>query len=221
MEGSINIGLIDDQVLFRRALSGILAHHKKMKVILEDSSGVALLKHLELGGSIPDVLLLDLNLPDMDGMVITEKLRQYSADNPKIIILSAHSSEKYATHLIDLGANSFLSKDCEPDEVFRAIEDVYNKGYYFNEIVQQTIRLQKKNQQKKYTNLNELDLLTEREREIVLLICKDKSSREIADELSISIKTVETHRNNVMEKIGARSVSGIVLYAVKKGWIIL
>jgi DNA-binding CsgD family transcriptional regulator len=87
--------------------------------------------------------------------------------------------------------------------------------------VQQTIRTQKKNQQKRVSNLMGEELLTEREKEVVLLICRDKSSREIADELHISIKTVESHRNNAMDKIGAKSVAGLVLYAVKMNWVIL
>lgn len=221
MKDKIKLAIIDDQVLFRKALSSIIAYQKHIDIVLEDSSGASFLKHLELGSSLPDVLLLDLHLPDIDGMAITEKLRKHSPDYPKIIILSAHSTEKYATHLIDLGANSFLNKDCEPSEVFRAIEEVYSKGYYFNEIVQQTIRTQKKNQQKRVSNLMGEELLTEREKEVVLLICRDKSSREIADELHISIKTVESHRNNAMDKIGVKSVAGLVLYAVKMNWVIL
>lgn len=218
---TISLGIIDDQVLFRKALSGILNYQKNIQLVLEDSSGVAFLKHLELGGSLPDVLLLDLHLPDMDGMAITEKLRKRSPDFPKIIILSAHSIEKYATHLIDLGANSFLNKDCEPFEVFKAIEEVYYKGYYFNEVVQEVIRAQKKNQQKKTSHWQFGAELTEREKEVVLLVCKDKSSREIAEILHISIKTVESHRNNAMEKIGVKSVAGLVLYAVKMNWVVL
>jgi RNA polymerase sigma factor (sigma-70 family) len=220
MTETISVGIIDDQVLFRKALSGILNYHKKINIILEDSSGLALFKHLELGGAPPDVLLLDLHLPDMNGMLITEKLRNLSPEIPKIIILSAHSAERYATHLIDLGANSFLNKDCEPSEVLKAIEEVAEKGYYFNEIVQNSIRIQKKNQQKRIIDFYGQSL-TDREKEVLLLICKDKSSREIAEELDISIKTVESHRNNAMEKIGAKSISGMVLYAVKMGWVVL
>lgn len=219
MKETIGIGIIDDQVLFRKALSGILSYHKKINIVLEESSGLALFEHLELGGAIPDVLLLDLHLPDMDGMLITEKLRSLSSEVPKIIVLSAHSAERYATHLIDLGANSFLNKDCEPSEVVKAIEEVAEKGYYFNEIVQNAIRIQKKNQQKRMMDFRET--LTDREKEVLLLICKDKSSREIAEELNISIKTVESHRSNAMEKIGAKSVAGMVLYAVKMGWVLL
>ncbi|GAB4124355.1 MAG: response regulator transcription factor [Raineya sp.] len=221
MKEHISIGLIDDQVLFRKALSGILAYHKKIQITLEGSHGATLLEYLELGKELPDVLLLDLHLPDIDGIKLTEKLREKSAESPKIIILSAHSSERYATYLIDLGANSFLNKDCEPEELLKAIEEVHNKGYYFNETIQEIIRKQKKNQQKKYLNFNEQNLLTEREKEVVLLICKDKSSREIAEELYISIKTVESHRSNAMDKVGAKSISGLVLYAVKMGWILL
>jgi DNA-binding NarL/FixJ family response regulator len=215
----IKIALIDDQILFRKSLANILSYRDTMRIILEDTSGMKFIQHLEAGNTPPDVLLLDLQLPDMDGIEVTRQIKEKFPEQPiKIIILSSHPQERYATHLLDLGANSYLSKDCEPTEVIRAIEEVYSKGIYFTEELKKVL---KSRHEKQVPNIHNPALLTEREKDIVLCICQEMGSREIAERLSISVKTVETHRINIMNKIGTKSISGIILYAARIGWIIL
>jgi len=215
----IKVALIDDQVLFRKSLINILNYKDSIEVLMEDTSGITFLKYLEQGGTAPDVLLLDLQLPDMDGMEVTKQIKEkYPNELIRIIILSSHPQERYATHLMDLGANCYLSKNCEPQEVVKAIEEVYDKGLYFTEGLRKLLKV---NSEKPAPNLHNPALLTEREKEIVVCMCNEMGSREIAERLSISIKTVETHRTNIMNKIGTKSISGIILYAVRVGWVIL
>jgi two-component system, NarL family, response regulator DegU len=215
----IKVALIDDQILFRKSLANILSFRDSLQVILEDTSGLSFIKHLELGFNAPDVLLLDLQLPDMDGIEVTKQIKIKFPEHPiKIIILSSHPQERYATHLLDLGANGYLSKDCEPTEVIKAIEDVHSKGIYFTESLRQAL---KHHHEKQTPNLQNPALLTDREKDIVLCICHEMGSRDIAEKLSISVKTVETHRVNIMSKIGTKSISGIILYAVRMGWVVL
>ncbi|MCU0437130.1 MAG: response regulator transcription factor [Raineya sp.] len=215
----IKVALIDDQILFRKSLANILSFRDSIQVVLEEASGIAFIQYLESGFNTPDVLLLDLQLPDMDGIEVTRQIKMKFPEHPiKIIILSSHPQERYATYLLDLGANGYLSKDCEPQEVIKAIEEVHYKDIYFTE----NLRLALKNNHEKHIpSFQNTALLTEREKDIVLCICHEMGSRDIAERLSISVKTVETHRINIMTKIGTKSISGIILYAVRMGWVVL
>jgi DNA-binding NarL/FixJ family response regulator len=215
----IKVALIDDQILFRKSLVNILNFMGSIQVILEDTSGITFIEYLESGQVAPDVLLLDLQLPDMDGIAVTKQIKEKFPDHPlKIIILSSHPQERYATHLLDLGANGYLSKDCEPKEVIKAIEDVYSKGIYFTKSLRDAL---KDHHEKQIPSLDNTALLTDREKDIVLCVCDEMGSREIAEKLSISVKTVETHRNNIMHKLGTKSISGVILYAIRMGWVVL
>jgi DNA-binding NarL/FixJ family response regulator len=213
----IKIAIIDDQILFRKSLATILSYQKNLEILLEETSGTAFFKYLELGGTEPDVLLLDLHLPDINGMEITRRLRQNPTNPIKIIILSAHSQERYAGHLLELGAHSYLNKDCEPQEVVKAIYEVHERGFYFNAETKKALT-----QHHSITpDLQNPALLTEREKEIVIAICHEMTNKEISERLNISIKTIESHRANIAQKIGTKSVAGIILYAVRAGWVIL
>lgn len=220
----IRIAVIDDQILFRKSLVGILGLQPNLHILLEDASGVAFLRYLELNGEIPDVLLLDLHLPDIDGIEILKKIR---TGNPRIremgvIILSAYSQEKYAGHLFELGANSYLSKDCEPTELLQAINEVHHKGIYLNEGLKQIIQEHKKREVKTAAvNWANPSLLTDREREIAIYLAKGLTSKEIAAIFFVSTRTIETHKTNIMLKIGAKSVAEIILYVVRMNWLII
>ncbi|MDX1904839.1 MAG: response regulator transcription factor [Thermonemataceae bacterium] len=221
----IRIAVIDDQILFRKSLVGILGLQPDLHILLEDASGVAFLRYLELNGEIPDVLLLDLHLPDIDGIEILKKIRtgNLSIREMGIIILSAYSQEKYAGHLFELGANSYLSKDCEPTELLQAINEVHHKGIYLNEGLKQIIQGHKKKETKNTPSVNWENpaLLTDREREIAIYLAKGFTSKEIAEIFFVSTRTIETHKTNIMLKIGAKSLAEIILYVVRMNWLVV
>ncbi len=132
--------------------------------------------------------------------------------NVRILILSVHEDENFITDLIEHGAHGYLVKDSDPQEVFDAIQSVYSKGSYINERTLKAIqsRMGKKVKSKK-VNI----AITKREEEILQLVCQQYTAEEIAEKLYISVKTVNGHRNNLLQKTGSRNVTGLVLYAIK------
>jgi DNA-binding NarL/FixJ family response regulator len=134
----------------------------------------------------------------------------------RILILSVHEDENFITDLIEHGAHGYLVKDSNPQEVFEAIEAVYAKGSYINERTLKAIqgRIGKKIKSKKLNIV-----ITKREEEILQLVCQQYTAEEIAQKLYISVKTVNGHRNNLLQKTGSKNVTGLVLYAIKNNVI--
>ena len=217
----IYIGLIEDQLLFRQGIKAILATWKNIEVTFESADGYSVLEKLQELKKIPDVLLVDLSLPskgkeEYNGLRLTKELKQFYP-TIKIIILSGHENENFIAQLIENGAHGYLVKDSDPQEVYDAIQTVYSKGSYINERTLKAIQnnLGKNVKPKIISDLSNATL-TRREQEILELICQQKTTDEIAEELFISSKTVNGHRNNLMQKTGARNVAGLVIYALKQ-----
>ncbi|MCK8494773.1 MULTISPECIES: response regulator transcription factor [Spirosoma] len=212
---TINVAIADDQVLFRKGLLSIINGFEGIQVTLEAENGRALLEGLETATSFPDVVLLDLSMPELNGVEVTKRLNSaYPA--LKIIILSVYGEDRFVIHMIDLGVNGFLFKNVEPLEVERAIRTVVEKDFYVNDIF--LTAMKNRMSIKKPRQLLTVDLassLTPRELEVLGLICRQLTAQEIADRLSISTRTVDGHRNNLLEKTGARNTAGLVIFAVK------
>ncbi|MDB5211014.1 MAG: transcriptional regulator, DegU/LuxR family [Sediminibacterium sp.] len=216
MNPIIHVGLVEDQLLFREGMKAIISDWPGIKVIFESADGFSVMDKLKQAQTIPDVMLVDLTLPPSDqkefsGLDVTRSLLDQYPDI-KIIMLSVHDDENYIAQLIEEGAHGYLLKDCDPGEVREAIEAVHKKGSYINEITLRAIQnnLGHKKKQKK-PELN----ITKREEEILALVCQQFTAEEIAEKLFISVKTVNGHRNNLLQKTGSRNVTGLVIYAVK------
>ena len=210
----IKLALADDQNLFRKGMSMLLRELEGMEVTLECANGKDLLKAIAV---VPvDIVLLDLEMPVMDGVETMERMR---TDHPevKVLVLSMHSEEKFIVHLMELGANGYLLKTAEAAEVETAIRSVAESGYYFSDMVSQVMLqgLVKKDKVRPYFNV--VDPLSERELEVLKLICAEKTTPEIAERLFLSPRTVEGHRNNILLKTGARNVAGLVVFAMTNG----
>lgn len=210
----IKLALADDQNLFRKGMSMLLRELHGMEVTLECANGKDLLKAIAV---VPvDIVLLDLEMPVMDGVETMERMR---TDHPevKVLVLSMHSEEKFIVHLMELGANGYLLKTAEAAEVETAIRSVAESGYYFSDMVSQVMLqgLVKKEKVRPYFNV--VDPLSERELEVLKLICAEKTTPEIAERLFLSPRTVEGHRNNILLKTGARNVAGLVVFAMTNG----
>ena len=210
----IKLALADDQNLFRKGMSMLLRELEGMEVTLECANGKDLLKAIAV---VPvDIVLLDLEMPVMDGVETMERMR---TDHPevKVLVLSMHSEEKFIVHLMELGANGYLLKTAEAAEVETAIRSVAESGYYFSDMVSQVMLqgLVKKDKVRPYFNV--VDPLSERELEVLKLICAEKTTPEIAEQLFLSPRTVEGHRNNILLKTGARNVAGLVVFAMTNG----
>lgn len=210
----INVAIADDQVLFRKGVIALINSLDGMSMVLEASNGKDLLLKLAETTHLPHVILLDLKMPEMDGIETTKILRQ-RYPNVKIIILSIYNEERFILHLLECGAHAYLFKDADTEEVEKAIRAVANDGFYFTGKILQALQSQQK-KRKHITTLDDpLNTLTERELEVLKLICSEFSTEEIAEKLFISPRTVEGHRNNLLIKTGCRNVAGLVVFAFK------
>jgi len=210
----IRLALADDQVLFRKGMALLLRDMAGAEVVLECANGEELLAGLK--STLVDIVLLDLEMPVMDGM---ETMRRLRLEFPavKVIVLSSHDEEKFIAHLMELGANGYMLKNAEPDEIDTAIRSVAQSGFYLNDTVNRaTLHALVQKKQVKPT-FNDIDPLSERELEVLRGICKELTTAEIAEKIFVSPRTVEFHRNNLLLKTGARNAAGLVVYAMTKG----
>jgi DNA-binding NarL/FixJ family response regulator len=216
MSNTILIGLVEDQYLFREGMKAIINDWTDTKVIFESGDGFSVIDKLADMASVPDVMLVDLSLPPHEGKEFsglhTLQAIQNSFPDMKVVILSVHDDENYIAQLIEAGAHGYLLKDSDPKEVHEAILSVYHKGSYINNRTLQALINNMGNKKKeKKTSLE----ITKREEDILQLICQQYTAEEIANKLFISVKTVNGHRNNLLQKTGSRNVTGLVIYAIK------
>ena len=210
----IKIAIADDYKIFREGLKVGLSADDSLEVMLEADNGEELLKGLE--NNSPDVIIMDLKMPIMDGMEATKEVRK-KFPSIKVLVVSMYEDDKFIIHLMENGANGYLLKNAEPDEIRRSIYSVHENGYYFNDLVNKALlkKLVLKNNLKPSFNQN-IDL-TEREQEVLKMICEEKTAAEIAKEIVLSPRSVEGIRQRLIEKIGVRNTAGLVMFAVKNG----
>lgn len=217
MERKILVGLVEDQFLFREGMKAILNNWTDISITFEAAEGYTVLDKLKQTKEVPDVMLVDLSLPpngtkEFSGLMVTDMLLKHFPDM-KVLILSVHEDENFMVQLIEHGAHGYLVKDSDPQEVHDAIIAVYQKGSYINE---RTLRAIQGNLGKKKKPSTALDIqITKREEEVLQLVCQQLTAEEIAEKLFISVKTVNGHRNNLLQKTGSRNVTGLVIYAIK------
>ncbi|MDQ7949031.1 MAG: response regulator transcription factor [Pedobacter sp.] len=208
----INVAIADDQKLFRKGMVSLINSFDQMAMVFEAANGRELLDSCANATILPDIILLDLSMPEMNGL---DALKILKEDFPSIsvIILSSHEAENFILATIQAGANGYLAKNAEPEEVEQAIREVHKNDFYFTPPMLEIMR----RGLVKRSNLISLDsdLLTNREKEVLQLICKQYNSQEIADQLYLSHRTVEGHRNNLLQKTASRNTAGLVLYALK------
>jgi DNA-binding NarL/FixJ family response regulator len=208
----IKIVIADDYKIYRDGLKVGLSSDENMEIIGEADNGEDLMKVLE--NQSPNVILMDLKMPIMDGMEATKLVRQKYPDI-KVLVVTMYDDDKFIIHLMENGANGYLLKNTEPDEIIKSIYAVYENGYYFNDVVNKALlkKLVLKNNLKPSFNQN--IELTEREQEVLKLICEEKTAAEIAKEIFLSPRSVEGIRQRLIEKVGVRNTAGLVMFAVK------
>lgn len=210
----IKIAIADDHALFREGLVGILNSFEEFNVTCEAGSGPELLQNIAV--QLPDVILLDLKMPGMSGIEVTEQLKsQYP--QIKVIILTMHHQDDFILHMLYLGVNAYLLKDTSSKELKEAIVATHERDYYFDEKVSK-VMLQ--GLRKKHLHKPKLDSqirLTPREEEVLELICREYTTSEMAEKLFVSQRTIESHRKNLLEKLGAKNTAGLVIRAISQG----
>ena len=213
----LKVYIADDHTLFRKAMVNLLRSFERVTDVKDAENGKELLTLVKY--ELPDVVIVDLQMPVMDGTeTSTHILHKYP--DVKIIILAMHDSNKFILHMMELGVHAFLLKNTEPDELEKAIYAVADKDFYHNDLVASVLR----------KNVNEKRLsqrptfqhaeLTEREKEILLLICQELTMKEIGQRLFLSENTVRNHRVNIMEKVGVNNIVGLVKYAYEAGVVV-
>ena len=205
---SSRILLADDHALFLSGLSGLLARRPECEVVGTAANGA---ECLELIRTVPhDVVLMDIDMPVMDGIEATERALAEHPDE-KIITLSMHAEETFYFRMVEAGAKGFILKSADLDEVVAAIHVVCEGGSFFSqELLQHLVGSLKTSRHDQPE-----ELLSDREKEILLLICKGLSNQEIGDRLFISKRTVDKHRANILEKTGCKNTANLVVWAIK------
>ncbi len=210
----IKIAIADDYKIYRDGLKVGLAEDSNMEVVLEADNGKDLLSGLEKAK--PDVIIMDLKMPIMDGMEATKEVRKKFSDI-KVLVVTMYEDDKFIIHLMENGANGYLLKNAEADEIRKSIYAVHENGYYFNDLVNKALlkKLVMKREFKPSFN-QDIDF-TERELEVLKLICEEKTAAEIGKEIFLSPRSVEGIRQRLIEKVGVRNTAGLVMFAIKNG----
>ncbi len=211
----IRVLVADDHPVVRKGLQSCLARQDRLKIIGEAADGEeALQKALELA---PDVVLMDISMPRRDGLAVTQALRK-SAPQIKILVLSVHSNKDFIFRIIQAGAHGYISKEATPEQLFRAIETVYDGETFFStEIAQAALTHLVQNGGKREPFAE----LTTREREVLILIAQGQSNKEIANHLGIGVRTIETHRERIMRRLDIHSIAGLTKFAIANGLVSL
>jgi DNA-binding NarL/FixJ family response regulator len=214
-ERPIKVAIADDHALFRAGVKTALSSKKDIELIAEADNGMQLLhllRHIE-----PDVILLDIQMPIMDGIQTLPEIRKLRPD-AKVIILSMHNDHSMISKLMEIGANSYLTKNSDSETIYQAIRTCHDQEFFFNELTNKALLTGLRTKRTDGIHHQEADL-SEKEMRVLKLMCEEKTTKEIADIVEISPRTVEAIRDKLKTKTGAKSMAGLVMYAVKNGII--
>lgn len=210
----IDVVITDDHKLFRKGIRSLLGDFDFINRLYEAGNGRELLELLEKTIPKPDLILLDLKMPEMDGIEANKKLKELYPEI-KVIILTMEDDEQLIIHLINEGVNGYLMKNADPDELEIAIKRVIENDFYFTDDISALV-FRNLVSGKKVEKIVE-PILTPREIQVLELICKEYTAAEIAEELVLSVRTIDGFRSKLLEKTGTKNMAGLVVYALKNG----
>ena len=207
------IVLADDHTIMRKGLRSLLEKESNIEVVAEAENGrttVQLVRELK-----PDVVIMDISMPDLNGIDATHQIIDMEPD-VKVIALSMYSERKFVAGMLKAGASGYLLKDCAFDELSRAIRTVIQDQTYLSPKVASTV-IQDYMKHLSKDEASVFTTLTDREREVLQLLAEGKSTKQIASDLFVSVKTIETHRQNIMNKLKLYNIPDLVKYAIREG----
>lgn len=214
----IQVAIADDHKIFRDGIKLALSNRERIKIIWEAENGKELLHKISI--KKPDVLLMDIRMPEIDGINAIELLRK-EHDDVKIIVLTMYDDQQTISKMMENGANAFLTKTTDPDEIYHAILTCMNDEFYFNQLVNNAVMgklMQKKRARNQYDDKEEITF-SEKELKILQLLGDDKTTDEISKMVFLSPRTVETIRQNMKNKVGAKTIGGLLVYSMRKKMI--
>lgn len=208
----IKVSIADDHKIFRDGIKMALRDREYLKILWEAEDGRDLMHKLRL--KQPDVLLMDIRMPEVDGVNAIGMIRK-EYDDIKIIVLTMYDDQEMITKMMEMGANAYLTKTTDPEEIYQAILTCMNDDFYFNDLVNKAVLLKlqhKKAVKQFYPNPVKF---SEKELKILKCIAEDKTTEEISKEVFLSPRTIETIRQNMKQKVGAKTIAGLVMYAMR------
>jgi DNA-binding NarL/FixJ family response regulator len=208
----IKVAIADDHKIFRDGIKMALSGKDYLKIIWEAEDGKDLIHKMKI--KLPDVLLMDIRMPEMDGINAISLLRK-EYEEVRIIVLTMYDDQEMISKMMEMGANAYLTKTTDPEEIYNAILTCMNDDFYFNDLLNKAVLM--KLQQKKTTRQfypNPIKF-TEKEISILKLIAQDKTTEEISKEVYLSPRTIETIRQNMKTKVGAKTIAGLVMYGMR------
>jgi DNA-binding NarL/FixJ family response regulator len=212
--GKIKVALVEDQRLFRDGLYALLNASPEFEMTGVADNGLQFLTMLEKG-KVPDVALIDMNMPHLNGFELVEIIvKRFPVIRP--IILTVHNQERFIAKMVEAGVAGYLVKNCDFEEVKTAIASAHSSGFYFNEATIKAMRTINKHKNGPVRSFADIPIvLSDRETQILRLICRENTNAEIAEILNLSPRTVDGHRNNLLAKVGCKNTAGLVLFALK------
>ena len=214
---NITITITDDDALIVSLLQGYLQSIDGIEVLFTSNSGEELLASLDAAETLPNIALLDLKMAGMDGIEVTQQVKERYPEI-KVIVISSHYQKLFMGFMLKTGVAAFLPKGISPVQLVDIIRTVQRQGYYFKDDQLDTLREQIPAKVPRPV-LQEEELLSEREIDVLKLICQQKTAKEIGDFLFITQRTAEGHKNNLFAKTGAKNIAGLVIYAIQQGVI--
>lgn len=210
----IKIAIADDHKIFRDGIKMALAGKENLKMLWEAEDGKDLMHKVAI--KKPDVLLMDIRMPEIDGINAIEMLRKEYEDI-KIIVLTMYDDQQMINKMMEMGANAYLTKTTDPEEIYEAILTCMNDDFYFNSLVNNAVMgklIQKKNVRQHYGSTVPINF-NEKEIKILQLLAQDKTTEEVSKIIFLSPRTIETIRQNMKTKVGAKTIAGLIMYGMR------
>jgi len=216
VEKLIQLALADDHKIFRDGIRMAMKNREFIRILWEAEDGKDMMHKLKL--KKPDILIMDIKMPETDGIKALQLIRKEYED-VKVIILSMYDDKETITRMMEFGANAYLTKTADADEIYKAILTCMNEDFYFNDLVNAAVLLklqQKKSVRRFYANSVKFN---EKELKILKLISEDKTTEEISEDIFLSPRTVETIRQNMKTKVGVKTIAGLLMYGMRNNLI--
>ncbi|MGN6490775.1 MAG: response regulator [Agriterribacter sp.] len=212
----IKVAIADDHQIFRKGVILSLRSFTNIKFVLEAENGQQLLDGLD--EAKPDVVLMDLRMPVKDGIEATKVISK-EFPNIYVIVLTMYEDERFVSHLMENGANGYLLKSADPAEIKKAIMEVISKGYYLNNFVNKVLLKKAHARTKIVPSLTSEIVISDKEREVLRLLCMEFTATEIAQKMNISPRTVEAIKDRLMERFNVKNTAGLVFFAVRNNLV--